>query len=384
MSAWAREVLDLIRDQPVDRALEILQFSGATPPSWSQIASRRPSPTRRTTTRCPPTSSSSRPATPTRARPSSAGARGPWPGHPHPQADLPHHRHREPVLRRAARRDPPPRGRQGRWPGRAGRGRDAAASRRRRVARSRGEEATTEAPAAEDVEETTEGAPATGRPSPRPPARSRRTPPRRRSPRPSPRRAPTTRSSRRPRPTPQRKDGRRRRRCRRRDRGAGLMGQKVNPYGFRLGVTTDWKSRWFASRNDYADYVIEGLEDPGLPDDAAPRAAISRIEVERFRPRPAAHRRAPPARASSSAAAARGRPPARRAHQDLGQRPRCSSTSRRSSSPSWARADRPGRRRPARRPRRVPSGHGAPCRTPRRPAPSASGSSARVASAAPR
>ena len=27
------------------------------------------------------------------------------------------------------------------------------------------------------------------------------------------------------------------------------MGQKVNPYGFRLGVTTDWKSRWFEERN---------------------------------------------------------------------------------------------------------------------------------------
>ena len=27
------------------------------------------------------------------------------------------------------------------------------------------------------------------------------------------------------------------------------MGQKVNPYGFRLGVTTDWKSRWFDERN---------------------------------------------------------------------------------------------------------------------------------------
>ena len=27
------------------------------------------------------------------------------------------------------------------------------------------------------------------------------------------------------------------------------MGQKVNPYGFRLGVTTDWKSRWFEERH---------------------------------------------------------------------------------------------------------------------------------------
>ena len=35
------------------------------------------------------------------------------------------------------------------------------------------------------------------------------------------------------------------------------MGQKVNPYGFRLGVTTDWKSRWFADRRQYSDYLIE-------------------------------------------------------------------------------------------------------------------------------
>jgi hypothetical protein len=29
------------------------------------------------------------------------------------------------------------------------------------------------------------------------------------------------------------------------------MGQKINPYGFRLGVTTDWKARWFAERDQY-------------------------------------------------------------------------------------------------------------------------------------
>ena len=34
------------------------------------------------------------------------------------------------------------------------------------------------------------------------------------------------------------------------------MGQKVNPYGFRLGVTTDWKSRWFSER-DYKDYLTQ-------------------------------------------------------------------------------------------------------------------------------
>ena len=35
------------------------------------------------------------------------------------------------------------------------------------------------------------------------------------------------------------------------------MGQKVNPYGFRLGITTDWKSRWFAEDKEYRDSLIE-------------------------------------------------------------------------------------------------------------------------------
>ncbi len=62
------------------------------------------------------------------------------------------------------------------------------------------------------------------------------------------------------------------------------MGQKVNPYGFRLGVTTDWKSRWFADR-DYADFVIEDWEVRNFLMTELPHAAISRVEVERTRDR---------------------------------------------------------------------------------------------------
>ena len=61
------------------------------------------------------------------------------------------------------------------------------------------------------------------------------------------------------------------------------MGQKVNPYGFRLGVTTEWKSRWFADRKEYGASSRTGRS--GLPDDELPHAAISRIEVERTRDR---------------------------------------------------------------------------------------------------
>ena len=60
------------------------------------------------------------------------------------------------------------------------------------------------------------------------------------------------------------------------------MGQKVNPYGFRLGITTDWKSRWYADK-EYQDYIIEDWEIRNFLQTELPPAAISRIEVERTR-----------------------------------------------------------------------------------------------------
>jgi small subunit ribosomal protein S3 len=63
------------------------------------------------------------------------------------------------------------------------------------------------------------------------------------------------------------------------------MGQKVNPYGFRLGVTTDWKSRWFATRQEYADNLVEDWQIREYIMKDLAHAAISRIEVERTRDR---------------------------------------------------------------------------------------------------
>ena len=63
------------------------------------------------------------------------------------------------------------------------------------------------------------------------------------------------------------------------------MGQKVNPYGFRLGITTEWKSRWFADREDYANFVIEDWKIRDFLMTELPHAAISRVEVERTRDR---------------------------------------------------------------------------------------------------
>jgi small subunit ribosomal protein S3 len=62
------------------------------------------------------------------------------------------------------------------------------------------------------------------------------------------------------------------------------MGQKVNPYGFRLGVTTDWKSRWFEERN-YQNCVIEDWEIRDFLMSQLESAAVSRIEIERTRDR---------------------------------------------------------------------------------------------------
>jgi small subunit ribosomal protein S3 len=58
------------------------------------------------------------------------------------------------------------------------------------------------------------------------------------------------------------------------------MGQKINPYGFRLGVTTEWKSRWFSERQ-YKEFLTEDWKIRAMIMDGLPDAAISRIEVER-------------------------------------------------------------------------------------------------------
>jgi small subunit ribosomal protein S3 len=62
------------------------------------------------------------------------------------------------------------------------------------------------------------------------------------------------------------------------------MGQKINPYGFRLGVTTDWKSRWF-SEKDYKKYLHEDIEIRRYLKRNLSHAGISRVEIERTRDR---------------------------------------------------------------------------------------------------
>ncbi|MGO1497192.1 30S ribosomal protein S3 [Agrococcus casei] len=67
------------------------------------------------------------------------------------------------------------------------------------------------------------------------------------------------------------------------------MGQKVNPYGFRLGITTDHVSRWFADSTKpgqrYADFVKEDIQIREHLKSSLDRAGIARIEIERTRDR---------------------------------------------------------------------------------------------------
>lgn len=61
------------------------------------------------------------------------------------------------------------------------------------------------------------------------------------------------------------------------------MGQKVHPYGFRLGIVTEWKSRWFADGAQYRDYIEQDNKIRDYLKKLLPHAAISRIEIERTR-----------------------------------------------------------------------------------------------------
>ena len=62
------------------------------------------------------------------------------------------------------------------------------------------------------------------------------------------------------------------------------MGQKINPHGFRLGISTDHKSRWYADKL-YKSYVGEDVQIRRMLTKGMDRAGISRVEIERTRDR---------------------------------------------------------------------------------------------------
>ncbi|NLI54963.1 MAG: 30S ribosomal protein S3 [Clostridiales bacterium] len=59
------------------------------------------------------------------------------------------------------------------------------------------------------------------------------------------------------------------------------MGQKVNPNGFRVGVIKDWNTRWYASKKDFADFLVEDRKIRDFVKKKYFQASISRIEIDR-------------------------------------------------------------------------------------------------------
>ena len=59
------------------------------------------------------------------------------------------------------------------------------------------------------------------------------------------------------------------------------MGQKVHPTGFRLGIATDWTSKWYADTAQFADFLEEDLRIREFLRKKLAQAAISRIQISR-------------------------------------------------------------------------------------------------------
>jgi len=65
------------------------------------------------------------------------------------------------------------------------------------------------------------------------------------------------------------------------------VGQKVSPIGFRIGITEPWRSRWYAPKAAYGEFLVEDQKIRGYVDNKLnrnpPYAAVSRVDVERTR-----------------------------------------------------------------------------------------------------
>ena len=59
------------------------------------------------------------------------------------------------------------------------------------------------------------------------------------------------------------------------------MGQKTHPYGFRLGITKDWWSKWYSSKEDYSSFLLEDLHIRNEFKSLGFNAAISKVEIIR-------------------------------------------------------------------------------------------------------
>ncbi len=59
------------------------------------------------------------------------------------------------------------------------------------------------------------------------------------------------------------------------------MGQKINPFGYRLGISKDWRSKWFAGKKDYADLVLEDQKIRDYLKESLSTAGLKEIIIER-------------------------------------------------------------------------------------------------------
>ena len=59
------------------------------------------------------------------------------------------------------------------------------------------------------------------------------------------------------------------------------MGQKVNPVGMRVGINKDWDATWFASKKDFADFLIEDHKIREFLNKKYSQCGISKITIER-------------------------------------------------------------------------------------------------------
>ncbi|HNS71254.1 MAG TPA: 30S ribosomal protein S3 [bacterium] len=59
------------------------------------------------------------------------------------------------------------------------------------------------------------------------------------------------------------------------------MGQKINPIGYRLGVSKEWSSKWYSPKNSYADLVLEDIKIRKFLKNKLDQAGLKVIEIER-------------------------------------------------------------------------------------------------------
>jgi len=59
------------------------------------------------------------------------------------------------------------------------------------------------------------------------------------------------------------------------------MGQKINPTGFRLSVSRNWTSRWYANNNDFANMLKEDVEVRNYLKKKLKNASVSKVLIER-------------------------------------------------------------------------------------------------------